>query len=112
MRLVLIGVLALAAGSAGAAAAPDQVTLVLKNHRFTPASVTVPAGRPISILLINQDPAGEEFDSRDLNTEEDVTPNGRASFKVGPLKPGRYSFMGEFHAETAEGELVAVAAKP
>ena len=92
-----------------AAPAPATVTLVLKNHRFTPASFTVPAGRKVTVRLINQDGAGEEFDSRDLDVEEDVTPYGAASFEIGPLKPGRYSFMGEYHAQTAQGEVVAAA---
>jgi hypothetical protein len=26
---------------------------------------------------------------------------------VGPLKPGRYEFIGEYHADTAKGVLVA-----
>jgi plastocyanin len=97
---------------AGAAAAADDpvVTLTLKDHRFTPASVTVPAGRTVRIELVNRDAASEEFDSLDLRVEQDVTPNGRASFRIGPLKPGTYSFMGELHPQTAAGEIVAVAA--
>jgi plastocyanin len=110
MRVALVGGVTLAAlGMMAAAPASSTVTLVLKNHRFTPSTFTVPAGRKVTIRLINQDPAGEEFDSRDLDVEEDVTPNGSTSFEVGPLKPGRYSFMGEYHAQTAEGEVVAVA---
>ena len=97
---------------AGAVAAqPDAatVTLTLKDHRFTPASVTVPAGAKVKIELVNQDPAVEEFDSVDLGIERDVTPHGRTSFSIGPLKPGTYSFMGELHADTAQGVVTAVA---
>ena len=113
MRMALAGVLALAAlGSIAAAPAGDTVTLVLKNHRFTPATFSVPAGRKVTVRLINQDPAGEEFDSRDLDVEEDVTPNGSTSFQIGPLKPGRYAFMGEYHAQTAEGEVVVAPEAP
>jgi len=99
---------ALLACGAAAAADPQVVVLTLKDHRFEPASVTVAAGRPIRIELINRDPASEEFDSEDLHVEKDVTPNGRVSFTVGPLKPGTYSFMGELHAATASGEITAV----
>ena len=94
-----------------AAAQPSAgvtVALTLKEHRFTPQKLTVPAGRPIRIELVNQDPATEEFDSDDLHVEKDVTPHGRTSFTVGPLKPGTYAFMGELHADTASGEIVAV----
>jgi hypothetical protein len=27
--------------------------------------------------------------------------------RIGPLDPGRYEFMGEFHADTAKGVVVA-----
>ena len=87
-----------------------SVVLTLKDHRFSPASVTVPAGQKVRIELINQDPAVEEFDSVDLGVERDVTPHGRTSFTIGPLKPGTYSFMGELHADTAQGEIRAAAA--
>jgi hypothetical protein len=109
--LVAAAALALAAGGAALAAAPPAgVTLTLKGHRFTPAAFNVPAGEKVRVTLINQDPATEEFDSHDLRLEEVVTPMGRISFDIGPLQPGRYSFMGEFHAETAQGAVTAVAA--
>lgn len=113
MRIVTLALsaAALLVPAAASAQGPSDsavVTLALKDHRFTPDAVTVPAGRPIRIELANQDGAMEEFDSDDLHVEKDVTPHGRASFTVGPLKPGRYSFMGELHADTASGVLLAV----
>jgi len=107
--LVLIGLFAAEGAAARAPAAPEAVTLTLKDHRFTPDTLTVPAGRKIRIELTNHDGALEEFDSADLGVEKDVTPHGKASFTVGPLKPGTYSFMGELHADTAQGVLTAVA---
>jgi len=97
------------AGSAWADS-PSGITLTLKNHRFTPAAFTVPAGQKVRVTLINQDAATEEFDSHDLRLEEVVTPMGRISFNIGPLPAGQYSFMGEFHAGTAQGKVTAVAA--
>lgn len=91
-----------------ALAASGPITLVLKDHRFSPAALNVPAGQKVQIVLVNQDHATEEFDSHDLKVEKLVTPNGRASFSIGPLKPGTYSFMGEFHPETAQGKVVVV----
>ena len=114
MRIVLAVLTAvlLAGAVPAAAAAPDPhvVTLTLKDHRFTPQTVEVPAGQRIRIDLINQDAATEEFDSVDLDVEKDVTPRGKVSFTVGPLKPGAYRFMGELHADTANGTITAVAA--
>ncbi len=97
-------------GGVAAAEAPSTITLTLKGHRFTPAVFTVPAGQKVRIALINQDGATEEFDSHDLRVEQLVTPNGHASFTIGPLKPGTYNFMGEFHAETAQGRVTAIEA--
>ena len=103
-QLLLLGVIA--SCFAGRALAADTlVTLVLKDHRFVPEVVDLPAGRPIRVRLINRDGALEEFDSQDLGVERDVTPHGETSFTVGPLKPGTYSFMGEFHADTASGQF-------
>lgn len=95
---------------AASAGAPPSITLTLKDHRFTPATLTVPAGTRVRVTLINRDPATEEFDSHDLRVEQLVTPMGKVSFDIGPLRPGQYSFMGEFHAGTAQGKVVAVAA--
>ena len=111
------GVLALILGlSAGPAlAAPPEaptVTLVLRDHRFTPAVFTAPIGQKLRIVLINQDTATEEFDSHDLKIEQVVTPHGKVSFNVGPLKPGTYGFMGEFHPQTAQGMINAVFVAP
>ncbi|HEX4712342.1 cupredoxin domain-containing protein [Phenylobacterium sp.] len=102
----------LTSGGAAAAPAPDthELTLTLKDHRFTPDVVEAPAGRRIRINLVNRDAASEEFDSEDLHVERDVTPNGKVSFVVGPLKPGAYSFMGELHPDTASGTIRVVAA--
>jgi hypothetical protein len=91
----------------GFTAEPVTVQLTLKDHRFTPEVVDVPAGQRIRIELVNQDAASEEFDSEDLGVEKDVTPYGRVAFVVGPLTPGRYGFMGELHADTASGTLQA-----
>jgi plastocyanin len=102
----------LALGAPAAQAASDDgpvVVLTLKDHRFSPDRITVPAGRQVRIELVNRDAASEEFDSDDLGVEKDVTPYGRASFTVGPLKAGTYSFMGELHADTASGRIEAVA---
>lgn len=111
LRLPALATLALIAPAAVRAESPPDpvvVQLTLKDHRFAPDHLTVPAGRKIRIELANQDAASEEFDSDDLRVEKDVTPNGKASFVIGPLKPGAYGFMGELHPDTASGEIVAI----
>ena len=109
LPLALACSLGVSAAASAMATEPASVTVTLQNHRFTPSTITVPAGQKVRIVLINRDPATEEFDSHDLRVEEVVTPMGKISFTIGPLQPGQYSFMGEFHAATAQGKVTAVA---
>ncbi len=109
--LVLAATVALIGTASSASPPMPTVTLILKGHRFTPAEVKAPAGQRFKIVVVNQDTATDEFDSHDLKVEQLITPNGRVSITVGPLKPGVYNFMGEFHSETAQGKLTAVEAE-
>jgi hypothetical protein len=36
-----------------------------------------------------------------------VLPNSSIIVYVGPLRPGNYSFFGDFHQDTAKGRLIA-----
>lgn len=98
--------LATLAVSAARAATPE-FTLVIKDHRFTPAELVVPAGQKLRLVIENQDPTPEEFESYTLNREKIVAGNGRIVLFVGPLEPGKYEFFGEFNMATARGWLVA-----
>ena len=81
-------------------------TLTLKDHRYQPSELRIPANVRIKLELINQDPSPEEFESDDFPAEKIVMPNSRTSLFVGPFKPGRYGFYGDFHQPTAQGTLV------
>ena len=99
------------AAPAAAAAAPpaegQQITLRIKDHKFIPAELDVPANTKFELLVVNEDPTPEEFESHELNREKIVTGNGTITVAIGPLKPGRYPFFGEFHMDTAQGALIA-----
>ena len=101
------GALVLSLATPAGAGSPDaSAYLTLKNHRFTPATLIVPKATRVRVNLVNQDAATEEFDSHDLRVEQLVTPHGRASFVIGPLNPGTYTYVGEFHSDTARGQIV------
>lgn len=97
---------ALAAGAAHAANEPE-FALTLRDHRFTPNELRVPANVKIKLVVDNQDGAPEEFDSHALNREKVIPGKAKATIYIGPLAPGRYPFMGEFNASTAQGTVVA-----
>ena len=94
------------AGTAAAADTPE-LRLTLRDHRFTPTEVLVPANARVRLVVDNQDATPEEFDSHALNREKVIPGNAKATIFVGPLAPGRYPFMGEFNAATAQGAIVA-----
>jgi plastocyanin len=83
------------------------IALVIKDHRFHPDELRVPAGKKVKLLIENQDTTPEEFESHELNREKVIPPKSKVTVFIGPLKPGRYAFMGEFHAETARGVVIA-----
>lgn len=88
-------------------AADPEVTLVIKNHRFEPAEVKVPSGQKIKLVVHNQDSTPEEFESHSLNREKVIPGGQKATLFIGPLKPGRYSFYGEYNEKTAQGVVIA-----
>jgi plastocyanin len=101
--LLLVAMLLLA----GAALAQDaEVRLVIREHKFDPSEVKAPAGKKIKLVIDNQDATAEEFESYELNREKVVAAKGQISVFVGPLKPGRYPFFGDFHKESATGVLI------
>lgn len=89
------------------AAEPVEVRIVIKDHRFQPAELKVPAGKKIKLLVENQDPTPEEFESYSLNREKIVPGRSKISLLIGPLKPGKYEYFGEFNMSTAQGVLIA-----
>lgn len=90
-----------------ALAADAEYSLVIKEHRFQPMEITVPAGTKIKLKIENQDATPEEFESHSLNREKVISGNASAVIFIGPLSPGRYQFIGEFHEKTAQGVIVA-----
>ncbi len=104
---VLAGSIALFAFASISSAADYEATVVIKDHRFNPAEVHVPAGRKIKLVVDNQDSTPEEFESHALGREKVIAGGAKATIRLGPLKPGRYPFVGEFNEATARGAVIA-----
>ena len=88
-------------------AADLELSMTIKNHTFEPSVLTVPANKRIKLTVQNLDTSPEEFESHALNREKVIPGGARAVIYIGPLKPGRYEFMGEFNPATAKGVVVA-----
>lgn len=108
MRSVFIAIGVIGLLNVGAAAAlADDYVLTIKDHRFTPAEIKVPANQRVTITVVNEDATPEEFDSSALKVEKVVAGKSKGVVRIGPLKPGRYPFVGEYNEATAKGVVVA-----
>ncbi len=106
--LLCLAFAAIATVSSGwVAAAEPELLLVIKNHRFEPAELKVPAGQRVKLVVHNQDSTPEEFESHSLNREKVIPAGAKATIYIGPVKPGRYTFYGEYNEATAQGVVVA-----
>jgi len=104
--LVVLSTIAVVSAAAVAARADDYV-VTIKDHRFTPAEIKVPANQRVIITVVNEDATAEEFDSGALKVEKVVAAKSKATVRIGPLKPGRYPFIGEYNEATAKGTVIA-----
>jgi cupredoxin-like protein len=84
-----------------------KFALTIKDHRFLPAELQVPAGVKVKLMIKNEDPTPEEFESHELHREKVVPPGQEITVFVGPLDAGTYPFFGDFHQDTAQGKLIA-----
>jgi plastocyanin len=107
IRLLMLAVIALTACSAITAGAQEPITITVRDHRFEPAEVKVPAGKRITIYVVNDDPTPEEFESASLKVEKVIPGESKALIRIGPLAKGRYDFIGEFHEASAKGVVIA-----
>ena len=108
MRFILsLLMLAVAAyASASAAWAQEPLTITIRNHRFEPTELKVPAGKRVTIYIVNEDPTPEEFESHSLKVEKVIPGKSKGLVRIGPLTKGRYEFFGEFHEKTAKGAVI------
>jgi len=105
-RLAVLWLLALLLSPSIMAEDPP-ISLKIRNHQFIPAQIEIPAGEKRQLLIENEDPTAEEFESHSLHREKIVPAMSRINLFIGPLKPGRYEFVGEFNEATAKGVVVA-----
>ena len=103
LAIVTSSVLAVPAQAEGI----PRPVLIIKDGRFVPETLEVAAGQKISLEIRNEGKGAEEFESSDLNREKLIPGGGVVTIAIGPLKPGKYRFFGEFNPKTAQGVIVA-----
>ncbi len=86
---------------------PPVIQLTIKDHRFDPAEVRVPAGKAFVLQVKNEDATAEEIESRPLKFEKVIAGHRSAALRVRALEKGRYPFFGDYHQATAQAAVVA-----
>ena len=106
-QVILFAALIALSAPAAPTLAQGPTELHLKNHRFTPNVIKVKANKPSMIMLYNDDASADEFDSASLKVEKVVPGHAKGAIRLRALAPGKYPFMGEFNAATAQGVVIA-----
>ena len=88
-------------------AADKEFLVQIKDHKFEPSKIEVPAGENFKLVIENLDKTLEEFESVDLKKEKLVGAGKKITIPVSALKAGEYKFFGDFHQKTAQGKIIA-----
>lgn len=88
------------------AMATESIEISIKDHKFTPAEITIPAETKVKLIVKNLDATAEEFESHSMHREKIIPGNSQAVIFIGPLAPGSYEFFGEFNQDTAKGRVI------
>ncbi|MBV8938875.1 MAG: cupredoxin domain-containing protein [Alphaproteobacteria bacterium] len=92
---------------ASAVQAQDEISITIKDHRFAPAEITIPANQRVKLTVRNEDATPEEMESVDLNFEKIIPGSEEGVIYIRPQNPGAYHFFGDFHQDTAQGVINA-----
>ncbi|MBS0569661.1 MAG: cupredoxin domain-containing protein [Proteobacteria bacterium] len=106
MRKRICLCLLLVASTAAWSADMPEFHLIIKDHRFEPTQLKVPANTKFKLLVKNADSTPSEFESHEFNREKIVLPNRTISVFIGPLDKGSYKFFDDFHQDTGNGVLI------
>lgn len=111
MRKTLRRALVLLAATLFAFAATAQelpaFQIVMKDGRFSPERLEVPAGKRFKLVLKNEGRGPAEFENLSMRVEKVLAP-GVTSFVVLPaLRPGEYRFVDEFRPQSGSLTIIA-----
>jgi len=85
----------------------DAGEIRFANHQYAPQTLTVPAGQPLVLKVVNSSNETIEFESFKLNREKAISPGQTITVRLPALSPGNYDFYDDFHQDVPEGSIVA-----
>jgi uncharacterized cupredoxin-like copper-binding protein len=73
-------------------AAPNEATITMQEMAFGQSEITVKAGQPVTLRLVNQDGYAHAFDIDEFDIHLPLAANETAELSFTPEKSGRYPF--------------------
>ena len=98
---------ALLASLTAQGAGDQSFELRLKEHKFSPQELTIPADKRLKLTIKNLDATPAEFESHNFEAEKVVPAGGEVSLYIGPLKAGSYLSLRRFSRGSDKGTLIA-----
>lgn len=123
---LLVGVPQPAAAAVEPAPAPSTVEIVVSKRAFTPAVVSLPAGKPVTLVIRNEDEglhafvplllflrtnvqvagnSAPEFNETGF-TRALIPPHGRVELRFAPQTVGTFSYICDLPGHIMRGEIV------
>ena len=81
-------------------------TVTLSKGRISPATLEVPAGKRIKLVLRNEGPSPSEFENLDMHIEKILAPGAQSFVVLSSMRAGTYRFIDEFHPDAGGLSLI------
>lgn len=107
MKKILITAITFLSIFSSALAAKEEYLIQIKEHKFVPEILEIPAKKEFVLIVENLDKTLEEFESDDLKKEKLVRAGKKIKLNIQALEAGEYRFYGDFHQKTAQGKIIA-----
>ncbi len=112
MKRATLLVLTLAVLLAACGGSASTVTVSMKDMRFRQEEVSVKAGQPVTLRVVNQDGYAHAFDIDEFDLHRPLVANETAELTFTPQTPGRYRFYCGTPGHEAAGMVGVLVVEP
>jgi plastocyanin len=92
--------------------APYEATIAMKEMAFVHSKITVKAGQPVTLRLVNRDGYAHACDIDEFDFHTSLAANETVELSFTPEKPGRYSFYCSSHGHEMAGMAGTLIVEP
>ncbi len=91
---------------------PNEATITMKEMAFQQSEITIKAGQPVALRLVNQDGYAHAFDMDEFDIHMSLAANETAELSFTPENPGRYLFYCSSPGHHAAGMVGTLIVEP